>query len=180
MSNATRQKAERNPGGAKRAPRDPLGWHMPHTPRLPFKADSIRKTCSRKTANNMGCEFYSMCGLRSQDGRHIKEMAGDGVGIGPAQIVVEDHRDVAIGDGRRFAKWCFSAIRMYFGENPKAGFSVVHSRVFEQDGKPVQMPAYEAQGPYYYALQSEAKDPAEIDRRKAFEAQVTGHGHRED
>lgn len=98
---------------------------------------------------------------------------------GPACVVVEDHRDVEFGDGRRFGIWCFEAFRMFFGKNPKAGYSICEDRLLpvQNDGKweVSTMAAYDKQGPFPYTPDSAANEGA-ADAMKKFRAASAAKG----
>jgi hypothetical protein len=148
---------------------DILRNHQPHTPRQPFQSDSRRKTCSEKTATNVGCDHYAQCPL--------PQIAADM--RGPSQIVVEDHRELPVGEGRRQAIWCFDAAHVFFGRNPKAGYAIAEDRWFYQrfgeEVKAVQMPPPEEQGPYHWPLESTPPNEGIAAMKAAREAAERGN-----
>ncbi len=140
--------------------RDPLHSLQPHTPDKPFRPDPNRPTCSAPSEGNKGCASFAMCGMTQLRG----EMSG------PAQLVLEDHRDVDRGDGRRFGIWCFEAFRMFFGASPKPGYSICEDRavpVLNGTKWDVSvLPEYDKQGPYPYPPESRSSEGAVEAMRK--------------
>lgn len=126
-----------------RLPKDRLNTHQPHTPRPGQLPDRNAPTCSAPSANNKGCESYGHCRMGAIRDRNM----------GPVQVAIEDHRGVAVGEGRRWAAWCFIAFRQILGKNRQPEHSIAEDRVYERQigGEYVieQLPPYEEQGPFY-------------------------------
>lgn len=132
--------------------KDPLRDFDPHTPRPGQLPDRTRPTCSQPSANNRGCDRWNVCRLPQRESQS-----------GPVQQVIIDHRDCAPDEGRRIVAWCFAVAKLYFGENPKAGYSVAADNVFiDTNGDKItanRLPPYDKQGPYYFPGES-AANPA--------------------
>jgi hypothetical protein len=132
--------------------KDILREFDPHTPRLGELPDRNRPTCSQPAANNRGCDRWHVCRLPQRDSQS-----------GPVQQVIIDHRDCSIDEGRRMVTWCFTAAKLYFGENPKAGYSVAADGIYiDTIGDKVtaqRLPPADKQGPFNYPGES-AANPA--------------------
>lgn len=132
--------------------KDILREFDPHTPRPGQLPDRNRPTCSQPAANNRGCDRWHVCRLPQRDTQ-----------TGPVQQVIVDHRDCAPEDGRRAVTWCFLASKLYFGDMPKAGYSVAADGIFiDVNGDKVtaqKLPPPDKQGPFYFPGES-AANPA--------------------